>query len=76
MLVNDDNGVKNNLFLYARWTNAVMHSGDRHGLCKIKFSRVYDISVYASETFQDPNATNCTWVLKSFSRVMILNPLD
>jgi len=76
LVVNDDNGAKNNLFLYGGWTNAVMHTGERHGLCRIQFSKVYHIQVYVSETFEDPNASNCTWSLTSFSKVMTLNPLD
>ena len=70
MQVSDDNGVKNNLFLYGGWTHAVLQSGDRNGMCKLKFSKIYDISIYASETFQDPNPTNCTWSLKKCSRVI------
>lgn len=53
-----------------------MHTKDRNGFCKIQFSGVYSIQVYVSETFEDPNPSNCTWKMTTFDKVMILNPLE
>lgn len=66
----------NNLYLYGNSVNCILNAGERRGPIRVFFDKMYDIKVYVSEKFQDPQPDNATWPFERPQKAFYLSPSD